>query len=257
MAAASSSACERSPARATTAEPLPLITAPRAPALEQGRLRLADRRVPGEHGSFEVVEQERSQRVHVPRGGGRQERRRIGPDRPRVLVPPPEGVGRAHAEVERDDRPPERAHRDRLEPLAPPRHQDRASGEERRNVRADPRTDVGELLRAEPEPPELVQRHDRGRRIGAAPAEAGGDRDPLVDLDPGAALGPTDVRERQRGDQGEVQAADRDLAGEPRRALDVDAEPVGAANRHDVGEADGDDEALEVVVPVLARTQDP
>ncbi len=104
---------------------------------------------------------------------------------------------------------------------------------------------------------ELVERHDRRSRVGAAAAEAGRDRDPLLDRDasgdvrPARRLGPglrRPVHERLSTRIGE-------LVGP--RTDHEHLEAVGVLDRHDVVQIHGQEHGLDVVVAVVASAEHP
>ena len=91
----------------------------------------------------------------------------------------------------------------------------------------------------------LVREPERGRRIGAAAAETGGDRDLLLDLDPPASLDPrgsSELAERRADKRVAGEAVDREL----RRLCELDA----------VDEVDPLEDGQDLVLAVVAQRAD-
>ena len=103
--------------------------------------------------------------------------------------------------------------------------------------------------------PQLVQRQERGGRVGAPAPEPGGHRDPLVDLDHGAGRRRVEgIGERERRDQREVRPpAGTGAAVSP----DLDTGVVGRPDARSRGRRarSGTHQALDLVVAVLARPE--
>ncbi len=110
----------------------------------------------------------------------RDQHARVGPG-DRGVVPPGVGVGGRHAEPEGLQHPPDarRVHGD--EALAATRREHGLVREHRRHVGPERGSELGERERLETARPDLVDGEQRGRRIGAAPAEARCHRDALVE----------------------------------------------------------------------------
>src|SRR5436190_1807094 len=89
---------------------------------------------------------------------------------------------------EEDDDPEVLWQVERLQHASVARAELRAVGEEERDVGSDLRGDAVQILGRQRLGERLVREPERGRRIGAATAEAGSDRDLLLDLDPPASL---------------------------------------------------------------------
>src|SRR6266508_2486673 len=229
---------------------------PQGSSVKHRGLGLGQVRVPCEHRSLQVVEQQRPERFGVAFCRGNEEWSRVGPRRRPVLIPPAVRIGRADAEVERAQDPPQPVHGGRIDHVTSPLHQHRAAGQHGRDVGPHPCGDVGERFHVQAAPPQLVQHSEGGRCVGAPATEPGGNRDPLLDLHLRSTRVLALVGNGERGDQGEVESAGRDRASEIVDALHGHPQLVGGTGRDPVRQRDRHDEALDVVVAVLPSSKD-
>jgi hypothetical protein len=143
---------------------------------------------------------------------------------------------------------------DRAHPLAAAGAERGAAEDEERHVGADVAGDLGEIGPAHAGAPQLVAGDQGGGRVGAAPGQAGRDRDLLAQVQPGERLALGVAGQRPGGPQHEIVVVEGQLTGA--LTLHRQREPVAAPDGHLVVERDGVVDGHQLVVAVGADRPD-